>query len=331
MKVSVLSRKTELDKHLLDGDYVWKSDIEINQGVRDALLELGYAVEIINPEPVNNLLNKKFDLIFNLSDDGFYGNSQLEPHVPALLEVLAIPYTGSNYLTLALCLDKIKTKQLLMANGIPTPNFQVFTKATEKTNPKLRFPLIIKPSREDASIGIEDDSVVHEKKHLIPKIRSVISEYNQPALVEEYIKGREFNVGILGNGPLTILPTSEIIFKLPEDMNHICSYESKWNPEHVAYSGTKPECPARVSQSLRKKLVDIATRSYKIMGCRDYGRVDFRVDDSGMPYVLEVNPNPDINPKAGLANMASKAGISYTNLIGKIVDYALERNNLKNQ
>jgi D-alanine-D-alanine ligase len=327
MKVGLLSRKTKLDKkNLTAGDRIYLSDVDTTDAVMNALLESGYAVEVIKPEPVNNLLNKKIDLIFNLCDDGFYGRSQLEPHIPALLDVLSIPYTGSNYLTLALCLDKARTKQLLMYSDIPTPAFQVFTDMGDKLNPKLKFPLIVKPSREDASIGIQDDSVVYDKKKLMQKICSVISTYKQPALVEEYIRGRELNVGILGNEHPTVLPVSEIIFTLPDDMNRICSYEAKWNPSHVAYIGTKPQCPAIVSKVLLKKLVRLSLKSYEIMECRDYCRVDFRVDLKGRPYVLEVNPNPDINPNAGLANMSSKAGISYASLIRRVVEYACERN-----
>lgn len=326
MKVGLLSRKTKVDKNIDKGNPGFKSEIETTEAVMDALLDSGYAVEALNPEPIKNLLNKKFDIVFNLCDDGFYDSSQLEPHIPALLDVLCMPYTGSNYLTLALCLDKVMTKQILMSNGIPTPNFQVFSTGKEKLKRELNFPLIIKPSREDASIGIKNDSVVHKKHKLMPRIRSLVSTYRQPALVEEYIDGREFNVGILGNEHPRALPVSEIIFRLPKEMNHICSYDAKWTPSHIAYNGTQPQCPAVVPKTLRNKLVGLALKSYEIMGCRDYGRVDFRVDGDGRPYVLEVNPNPDIHPKAGLANMASKAGVSYTTLIRRIVEYACERN-----
>lgn len=327
MKIGVLFRKTLLDDgNLKPEDYMGRAEFESMKVICNSIEEIGHEVEVINPEPITNLYNKKFNLAFNLCDDGFHGNSQLEPHLPALLDILQIPYTGSNYLTLALCLSKPKTKQLLLYNGIRTPKFQIFKTGNEKLKAELKLPLIVKPSREDASIGIRDDSVIHKKKKLKPKILDIISTYKQPALVEGYIEGREFNIGIMGNDKPLVLPLSEILFNLPKNMNKICSYESKWIIDHEAYNGTKPQCPAEVSEKLSRKLTDLALRSYKLMGCQDYGRIDFRVDRFGRPYILEVNPNPDISPNAGLANMASKAGISYTQLIKKIIDYSVERN-----
>jgi len=325
MKIAVLFRKKASEEELAQDDVIGRFDVESLKFVSNSLKELGYEVEVINPEDVRKLMHRDFDIAFNLCDDGLFGRSNLEPHIPALLETFQIPFTGSNYLTLALCLDKHKTKQLLAFNKIYTPKFQIFTSGSEKLDNDLQFPLIVKPSREDASIGISDDSVIYTKNKLKPKVLDLISKYKQPALVEEYIDGRELNVGVLGNEKPTILPISEIVFNLPEKMNKICSYEAKWIVEHEAYNGTKPQCPAKISEKLNKELVDLALRAYKLMECRDYGRIDFRVDSSGKPYVLEVNPNPDISPNAGLANMASKAGLSYTQLIEKIFGYAIER------
>jgi D-alanine-D-alanine ligase len=328
MDIALLSRKYTAAMAAKD-NLINKSDIETTHAVGEALCMLGYSVEIISPDSVGNIIRMSCDLAFNACDDGFYGESSLEPHIPALLEVLGIPCTGSNYFTLALCLNKPLTKQLLLASGIRTPLFQVFQTGSEKLNPSLKFPLIVKPSREDASIGITDASVIRKKEHLVGKVRSVIDGHNQPALVEEYIEGREFNVGLLGTTKPLVLPLSEIIFNLPDGMSNICSFEAKWDAGHAAYRGTQPQCPAVLSKKLRSELYSMALKAYNLVGCRDYGRVDFRVDRFGTPYVLEVNPNPDINPTAGLANMASKAGMSYAQLIGAVVKSCMGRNNIQ--
>jgi len=324
MKIALLSRKLTPAQIELD-NAIWRSDIETTRAVSAALCTLGHTVKVVSPEPIENLVQLSCDLAFNACDDGFNGISSLEPHLPALLDVLQIPYTGSDYFTLALCLNKPFTKQLLLANGVRTPSFQVFQTGYEKLNPSLEFPLIVKPANEDASIGITDSSVIRKKEHLMAKVRDIIVTYRQPALVEEYIEGREFNVGILGTTKPNVLPLSEIMFNLPEGMNNICTYEAKWNAGHAAYQGTQPQCPAVVSKKLGREMIAIALKAYFLLGCRDYGRVDFRVDCSGTPYVLEVNPNPDISPAAGLANMVSKAGLDYTKLIGAIIDSCLER------
>lgn len=325
MKIALLFRKLPSPEKIRPDDLIGRSDIAAMKTIKDALISNGHIVTVVNPECIDRLRKLSVDVAFNLSDDGFRGESRLEPHIPALLDVFNVPYTGSNYLTLGLCLSKPTTKQLLLANKIPTPNFQLFETGKERINKDLNFPLIVKPSREDASIGITNCSVVTTHTALRRRIDGVISTFNQPALAEEYIKGREFNVGIIGNSPPIVLPLSEIIFSLPKGMNNICSYQAKWISGHRAYRGTQPQCPANVSLRLGNKLRRLAVESYRLMGCRDYGRVDFRVDASGRPYVLEVNPNPDISPSAGLANMASKAGISYAQLVERIVNYAAGR------
>ena len=326
MKIGLLSRKSTPDEILAAGDYISREDLKSVKAVSTSLAELGQSVRLINPDDLLHLIESKVDLIFNLCDDGFNGKSQYEPNLPALLDLLGVPYTGSNYLALGVCLNKPMTKEILSYHGLRTPKFQVFFNGDERVSGNFKFPLIVKPSSEDASIGIRDDSVVHDKVKLRSKINDVISTFKQPALVEEYISGREFNVGILGNSKLDILPLSEIIFTMPKGLNHICSYEAKWISDNPAYFCTKPECPARTSKKLRRELTEMAVKAYQVMGCRDYGRVDFRVDKNGRPYILEVNPNPDISQEAGLANMASKAGLSYTQLVERIVEYAIERN-----
>jgi len=290
----------------------------------DTLKELGHEVsyEFVNLDLFEKLRNnaKNIDLVFNLCDDGFFSDPELEPHLPAMLDVLDIPYTGSEYLSLALCLNKARAKKLLSYHDIPTPRFQVFHNGDEPIRKLLRFPLIVKPVHEDASIGIKDESVVHNEEELRARVKYVIDEYEQGALAEEFIDGREFNVGLLGDGVKEVLPVSEIVFDLPEDKPKIVNYSAKWKEESEDYTGTKRSCPAKVSDELKKKLISLATRSAKLMLCRDYCRVDFRVDKDNNPYVLEVNPNPDISSDAGLAAMAEVAGYSYKDLIAKVVN-----------
>lgn len=266
----------------------------------------------------------KIDMVFNLVDDGFFSKSKLEPHVPALLDLLNIRYTGSDYIGLSTCANKSMAKKILKFHKIPTPNFQVFHKADEKLDPSLKFPIIVKPVNEDASIGIRDDSVVKNRTDLRKKIQAVLRDYNQPALAEEYIDGREMYVGILGDKKRIVLPVSEILFNLPKDKPKIVNYDAKWNEgsvEYVSTSGHYPDLP----EKLKNALVHYSMMAGRYLSCRDYYRVDFRVDEKGKPYVLEVNPNPDISEDAGLADMAGKAGLNYSQMIDYIIRSARAR------
>ncbi len=296
--------------------------------IRKVLKKRGYATKdfMVNLDVFEELRKEKknIDIVFNLCDDGFFDNSQLEPHVASMLDVLELRYTGSNYRALALRLDKEMANRILSTYGIPTPKFQVFSSGNEPIDKRLKFPLIVKPVHEDASIGISNDSVVDSEKKLRERIKFVIKKYNQPALVEMYIEGREINVAILGNDNLEVLPPSEIIFdKMPKGLYHILSYKAKWKIRSEAYKKTPPKCPAEIEPKLKEKIIKIATAAYKIVGARGYGRVDFRVDKNNKPYVLEVNLNPDLSEDAGMTNNARAAGYSYDQLIEKILKYGL--------
>jgi len=262
-------------------------------------------------------------LVFNLCDDGFFSDPELEPHVPAMLDILEIPYTGGDYPTLALTLDKATVKEILIYNKLPTPKFQIFSKGDEPLE-QLSFPLIVKPLHEDASIGIKDESVVHNEDKLRKRIAQVIKEYDQPALVEDFIDGREFNIGIIGNNE--ILPLSEITFDgLPEGKPKIVNYDAKWKEDSIDFKETKRNCPAKVDEELANKLKDLAVKAGELFNCVDYFRVDFRVDKNANPFILEINQNPDISDDAGLAAMAQANNISYKELLQKIVENARQR------
>lgn len=297
--------------------------------VSAALKELGHDVIPLNADDhlIENLkkLSGEIDLVFSIADEGFNLDTHLEPHIVALFELLGLPYTGADYRALTLCLDKPLAKRIISSYGLPTPKFREYTapiKALEKGF-DLSFPLIVKPAKEDGSIGIKQDSVVDEKNALIAKINETIARYEQPVLVEEFIEGREVNVAVIGTKDLLTLPPSEIIFTLPEGVRNFLFYETKWVEDSVYYATTTPHCPADLEPALREELETLAKDAYRIMGLRGYGRVDFRIDQQGKPFILEVNPNPDICKDAGLTRMAKAHGWSYEELIARIMDLAL--------
>jgi D-alanine-D-alanine ligase len=190
----------------------------------------------------------------------------------------------------------------------------------------MRFPMMVKPACQDASLGITSQSVCHTVEHLRKQIRYIHEIYEQEALVEEYLDGREFNVSVVGEKNPEVLAVSEIDFTgLPESEPKIVSYRAKWDEESPLYRCTAPICPANIGRRLENRLRDIAIRSYQCVGCRDYARVDMRTDARGNLHVLEVNPNPDISPKAGFARAARAAGYSYSGIILRISEAAMER------
>jgi D-alanine-D-alanine ligase len=301
------------------------------KAVRKALKELGHSAtlhplgEDITPF-IDGLRQLAPQAIFNLCE-GFWGDSRKEMHVAALLELLGYAYTGGTPLCLGLTQDKVRTKDLLLRHHLPTPNY-VLVKMGEQY-PKTRdlsYPLIIKPRFEDASLGITQDSIVDNESSLRRRIKYVHETYQQGALVEEFIDGREINVGILGNAPFEPLPLAEIVFK-PGLPRSIVSYDGKWLEDSEEYARTEPVCPAPLKAKEEFLVRDVALRAYKILECRDYARVDIRLRE-GVPYILEVNANPDISPDAGLARAAKVGGLAYPRLIERILSMALKRKEL---
>lgn len=263
------------------------------------------------------------DLVFNLCE-GFWGDARQEMNVAGLFELLGLPYTGCKPLCLGLTQDKLHTKALLLQKGLPTPPFALAIAGEKFTQGEaLKFPLIVKPPYEDASQGIDAESVVDNKQALLRRIHYIHERYQQPALVEEYIDGRELNVAILGDGKQTVLPLSEITFAAGLPRAIVC-FDSKWTPDSAAYRGTQPVCPATLSPKATLLVNMIALRAYKLLGCRDYARIDIRLRNL-TPYILEVNANPDISPDAGLARSAQAAGLNYPQLIERIVAGAIKR------
>ncbi|MBN2052462.1 ATP-grasp domain-containing protein [Candidatus Woesearchaeota archaeon] len=325
MKVAIVYSDGE--QTTLNGadDYKGRNDDTNLKNVEEAIKSLNHEVIKLNADEkiFSKLLELKdqIDIIYNLAEEGYSLDIHTEPHMAALFEMLGFKFTGSNYLCLANCLDKIRAKQLFVVNGLSTPNFMIFNKeiTTDVKINGLKFPLIVKPGKSDGSIGIRRNSVVENSEQLVMKVNEVIQTYEQPALVEEFIDGREVNVAILGNKRLTVLPMSEIIFDLPEEDWNFVPYEAKWLTKTKYYKGTTPKCPAEIEPALKEEIEELAKKAYTLMGVRGYGRVDFRIDANNKPYILEVNPNPDISRDAGLARMISVHGMTYEDLIEKIL------------
>ncbi|MFB3887010.1 MAG: ATP-grasp domain-containing protein [Thermodesulfobacteriota bacterium] len=300
--------------------------------VKEAVQTLGHQCFVMTVQdeihtPIHWLKEIRPDVVFNLCES-VYGNSCWEMNIPALLELFRIPYTGSPALTLGLCQDKGKVKDILLSQGILTPRYKIFDRRVNPIKGNI-FPIIVKPLHEDGSLGISRASVVYDDGALNQQIQYVIEKYDQPALVEEFIEGRELNVGLLEtNGKVGTLPISEIDYSdFPEGVPKICGYEAKWVPESEEYRKSKPICPAPLEWVTKKRVEHIAIKAFRLFGCRDYARVDMRVDREGKIYVLEVNPNPDISPQSGMTRALKAQGMTYEGFVQKLLERALQRNN----
>jgi D-alanine-D-alanine ligase len=222
-------------------------------------------------------------------------------------------------------LNKLKTKQILRSLGVRSPKYLLARLNTrlEEGCLKLKFPLILKLNREDASIGISESSVVQDFQSLNVQLEFLFRNYRQDVLIEECLPGREISAAILGE---RVLPLSEISYDgLPAHLPKIVTYEAKWSPHSAYYLGTVPVCPADVDEVLRVLIEKTALAAFNAMDCRDYARVDFRLSQRNIPHVIDVNPNPDLSPDAGFIRSASHAGISYEELLFTLVDFALQR------
>lgn len=263
-------------------------------------------------------------LVVNLCES-LAADSRGEMAVPCLLDLLGLPYTGSPALSLGLALHKNKAKELLKARGVPTPEFCIIERVEDLATVQLPFPLIVKPAREDASVGVDFDSVVRDPQALGRAAVKVLSTFHQPALVERFIAGQEIYVPLLGNEPRRALPLSEIRFgKAFEDRPNIVSYRAKWELESPECQDS-PSVPCSLEPEVEAKVVRTAIAAFEALDCRDYGRVDLRLSPEGEPYVIDINPNCDLHPDAGFARAAAAAGIDYRSLASRLVEIALER------
>ncbi|MGV8151090.1 MAG: D-alanine--D-alanine ligase family protein [Candidatus Woesearchaeota archaeon] len=335
MKVAILSN---LFKENTEYKEVEEDLMEVGNAVKRVLEAAGHEAIFfdVNEKTFEELRKSDIDMAFNVCER-FNGSSLFEPHIASMLELLNIPYTGSGPLTLATCINKVRVKEILMHHGILTPNYQVFYSRNKKLDPELKFPLIVKPVCMDNSIGITADAVVNNEEELRSKVGYILRTYDQPALVEEFIDGKEITVGVLGNGrTATILPSSEVTFRnWPDSESKVYSYEAKWVKDSHEWKGVSIECPAEIPKYQEYRIKRTALQVYNVLGCRDYGRIDFRLSQDGVPYVLEMNPNPGISPYINndeqpdfMPFASQKAGMSYDELIMRIFNEALERNNM---
>ncbi len=264
------------------------------------------------------------DVIFNLIEF-FHESAHLEGAVAGLFELYRIPYTGAPPFALNLCQRKGLTKQVLLANGVPTPKFRSLNEPKIPRRHGLHYPLIVKPAREDASAGVDAKAVVHDYAELQARLEHVFTEFSPPILVEEFIEGRELHVGVFGNETPEVLPAVEFDFSdLPKDYPAIISYAAKWDPLQEIYHRVHSICPAKVSKRAWKKVEETCLRAYRVCGCRDYARLDIRLAGTH-PYVLEVNPNPDLTEGVSFMESAHEAGYPFPTALRRIVEMALTR------
>jgi D-alanine-D-alanine ligase len=276
-----------------------------------------------------NLKSYKPEIVFNMSE-GLYGDFR-ESYVPMICERLCLPYTGSDPLTLALCLNKARAKEILSYYHIPTPNFQVFHKTDEISLNGFDFPGIVKPVAEGSSKGIFNDSVVENLEQAKDKITFALLKYNEPVILEKFLDGLEFTVAVWGNGSNTsVLPIVAIDHStLPAGARPLYSYEAKW----IWDTKEKPldifKCPAQINSDIEKRIEETVLATYKVLQIRDWCRIDIRLGRNSQPNVLEINPIPGIlpNPEENscFPKAARTAGYSYTDMLNQIVRIAAER------
>lgn len=302
------------------------------RAILDGLVARGFTAQLRGVrgmdvfEVLAKLRAERPDLVFNLCES-MEGDSRNEPTLAGLFDLFQIPYTGADLLALASCLHKQRAKDILIARAIPTPPYRYLESADDPGLDTLDYPWFVKLAHEDASVGITEANVVRTAAALRDRARALIEEYRQPVIAERYVEGREVNVTLIGNpGDLRVLPLHEIDFSdMPKDRPRIVSYAAKWDEQHVDYAGTKPVPMRDVSPKVVAAIESVARAAYEALGLRDYGRVDLRVDAQGTPWVIDVNPNCDISPDAGVARAGAAAGMAYPELIEAITLGAWKR------
>lgn len=297
-------------------------------------IEVFHDVTLIEAD--DNALEKfkesKPDIVFNIAE-GMKGLSR-ESQIPAMLEMLSIPYTGSDALSLGICLDKARTKEILSYYKIPNAKFILIDRFIPLSNHSIEFPSIVKPVSEGSSKGIFSSSLVRNYDELNAEVKRILDEYDQPAIIEDYLPGKEFTVAIIGNGESTnVLPIVEIKYEnFPESIEHLYSYEAKWILDTKEKVFDVFECPAIINPELEKQIKDTARQTYQVLRCKDWSRIDIRLDKNGIPNVIEINPlpgiMPDPNENSSFPKAARAAGINYNEMIQSVLFEACKRHNL---
>jgi len=308
---------------------------EDREEIFDALSKLGhepsYYVLDGRPQSLYGLGKCGADLVFNLTES-YAGDDTKEMNVAAYMDLLGLPYTGAGPHAHFLAQDKATAKKMFAFHEIRTPFFATAYRGNIDHAHDVKFPLIVKPQSEDGSIGIDAAAVVTGVKELMERVEYVQNEFDSPALIEEYIEGREIYASILGSYEKTeVLPLVELdLSKLPEGMPKIASRDVKFETDSKAYKLTKSTIAEDLDEATTQKLSETALAAYRAVKLRDYGRIDMRLTSDGEVYVIEANPNPWLSSRHEFAMAAKKSGRSYTQLIGEIVDMAVERTRATN-
>lgn len=320
----------QLEQHI-EGDE-WKTILAIGEAIKLHGHTVVYVTVDRDIYAKLDSLKNNLDLIFNLSEGLAYAADR-EAQIPMIAEILKIPYTGPTPLSSALILNKHRAKQIWEASGIPTANSQLFHTPDSPIKKNLNYPLIVKPNTDGSGIGIHESSIVNNQPELKKAITHIINKYHQDALVETYLPGREFTVAIVGNDEdLTVLPIIEINFAgLPSNAPAIDSYEAKFV---YGATGAVPMheteiCPAQIDKKLETKLIKLSKDAYRAIGCRDFGRIDIRLDQDNNPHVLEINHPPGLmsDPQeSSFFTISARAhGWDFPTLIGQILTSSLSR------
>lgn len=293
------------------------------EGLTNAIQAFGH-----EPIPIGDgkklfqfLSNNKVDLVFNIAE-GYNGRAR-EAQIPALLDMMQIPYVGSDAVTLGVALDKVMTKQIMKAERIPTAPFLKVSRAEDLNGVPLRFPLFAKPVHEGTGKGIDATSKIMNYPKLKSKVKFLIKTYKEPVLIEEYLEGDEYTVGIVGTPP-KVIGTMQIVFDTSKSEDFY-SYHVKEDYETLVHY----ICPPKMDSDKLQQIEDMALHSYRVLDCKDFGRVDLRCDAEGNPHFLEINPLAGLNPQhSDLSIIARHNGIHYEDLIGRILQSAITRNKL---
>jgi D-alanine-D-alanine ligase len=339
-RVAVLCNRKARVPHVAGApaDYLAEYDTdETVQAIVRALESAGHEALVLEADStlLDTLRQAAPDICFNIAE-GLRGEAR-ESQVPALLEMLGIPYTGSGVLANALSLDKAMCKRVWMAHGLPTAPFQVFHRPDEPLRVGLRFPLFVKPVREGSGMGVDPGSVVHDEPALRQRLSWAIGSYRQPALVEPFLQGREFTVGLIGNNRACLpVPDSCLydergfhVFPVLEiDVSPIPASQGIYSSHVKSERPTEPRylCPAPIGAELARQLQDLAVAAFLAIGALDVGRLDFRLDEHGKPHLLEINTLPGLNPRYSDIVMAARGeGMPYESLVNEILQLAIAR------
>ncbi len=301
--------------------------------VNNALRELGHQVRLLGLHKDIALLFEEInenrpDVVFNLCDV-FKQKPHFDKNIVALLELVVVPYTGGSSASLLICGDKAMSKTILRYYRIKVPRFYTFYRQRRVWLPKrLKLPLIVKPLKEEASRGISQASIVDNADALVERVKMIHETMKLDAIVEEYIDGREFYAGVIGNKRIQVLPLREVKFgQFCEDEPRIATYRAKWDNEYRQKWGIKNVFAGRVPEGMTEKIEDVCKRAYRALNMNDYARFDIRVTPEGKIYILEANANPNLDPNDEMAQSAEKAGLAYPKLIQKILMLGLHRSN----